>query len=208
MGHLLFIDSPLNAGFSRYGNRHGDQQVSSTSQATDHLLNFLYNFYIEFPHLKKCPVYLTGESFAGHYIPNLANKILNNQLYQLGIKLVGIAIGDGWVDPLNQVNYYDSYLYSTGIVSAKFRDTLTWYQTHSMVNILKNSYKNATNYFDFISNNKTTCEQYLGNISTYNFRNYDGVDRSFADFLTAHKNDLGADVDYLSGNDKIYTAFV
>lgn len=45
MGHTLFIDSPLNAGFSFHGDRHGKDQVSSTGQATDHLINFLSNFY-------------------------------------------------------------------------------------------------------------------------------------------------------------------
>lgn len=45
MGHTLFIDSPLNAGFSYHGDRHGKEQVSSTGQATDHLINFLSNFY-------------------------------------------------------------------------------------------------------------------------------------------------------------------
>lgn len=61
MGHMLFIDSPLNVGFSfKPGDRHGADQVSNTDQATDHLLNFLYNFYIDFPNLKASPLYITG----------------------------------------------------------------------------------------------------------------------------------------------------
>lgn len=44
-GHLLCIDSPLNAGFSYNGNRTGKEQVSNTYTATSHLMNFLYNFY-------------------------------------------------------------------------------------------------------------------------------------------------------------------
>lgn len=83
VGHVLFIDSPLNAGFSYSGgDRHGKDQVSSTSQATNHLLNFLSNFYKEFPSLKKSPLYIAGESFAGHYIPNLARKILTNTTFR------------------------------------------------------------------------------------------------------------------------------
>jgi serine carboxypeptidase-like clade 2 len=78
MGHVLFIDSPLNVGFSYQGDRKGGDQVSSTKQATDHLMNFLYNFYNEYPSLRKSPLYITGESFAGHYIPNLAAKIITN----------------------------------------------------------------------------------------------------------------------------------
>lgn len=55
------------------------------------------------------------------------------------------------------------------------------------MNIYEGKYQNATNYFDFLTNNDTTPEVYWGNISTYNFRNYDGLDLSFAKFLTNNK---------------------
>jgi glycosyltransferase involved in cell wall biosynthesis len=51
------------------------------------------------------------------------------------ITFEGVAIGDGWTDPVNQMNFYDSYLYSVGIVSNKFRDTCTWFQTQAIQNI-------------------------------------------------------------------------
>lgn len=122
------------------------------------MINFLYNFYDEFKSLRNCPVYITGESFAGHYIPNLAKKIAQNSSFvrSTGFRLVGVSIGDGWTDPINQINYYDSYLWSVGVVSNKFRDVCTWFQTHAIVNIYEGNYKNATNYFDFLTNNDTT----------------------------------------------------
>lgn len=102
-------------------------------------MNFLSNFYKRWPQLKTNPLYITGESFAGHYIPNLARKIIFNA--SLGINLKGVAIGDGWTDPINQVNYYDSYLWSVGVIGNKFRDTCNWYQTHSVVNIYQANYQ-------------------------------------------------------------------
>ncbi len=59
------------------------------------------------------------------------------------VNLKGVAIGDGWVDPVNQFNYYDSLLYSVGIVSNRFRDTIRWFQTQGIINILKDSYENV-----------------------------------------------------------------
>ena len=49
----------------------------------------------------------------------------------------------------------------------------------------------------------------MGNISMFNFRNYDGMDESFAKFLNDNKQTLGVDpaLEYLPGNDLIYTAF-
>ena len=123
------------------------------------------------------------------------------------VKIAGIAIGDGWTDPVNQVNFYDSYLWSVGVVSNKFRDTCTWYQTHSIINIYEGNFQNATDYFNFISDNKETPELYMGNISMFNFRNYDGIDRSFVQFLNANKAEFGATQDYLNGNPQIYAAF-
>ena len=140
MGHLLFVDSPLNVGFSwAEGDRKGAKQVNSTLQATDHLVNFLSNFYKSWPSLKASPLYLIGESFAGHYIPNFAKKISFNN--SLGFNLQGVAIGDGWTDPVNQVNYYDSYLWSVGVIANKFRDTCSWYQTRSIINIYEGNHQ-------------------------------------------------------------------
>lgn len=210
MGHMVFVDSPLNVGFSYNGdNREGKEQVSSANQAADHLLNFLYNFYIEFPTLKASPLYITGESFGGHYVPAFANRLISNETFirDTGVKLAGISIGDGWTDPVNQVNFYDSYAWSVGCVDRKFRDVLTWYQTNAIVNMYDGKYANATSFFDFITNNDTTPEKYMGGISTFNFRNYDGLDETFAKFLEDNKGEFGATVKYLPGNDFIYTAF-
>lgn len=88
-----------------------------------------------------------------------------------------------------------------GVVANKFRDVCTWYQTNAIINIYESNYQNATNYFDFLTNNDTTPETYFGNISMFNFRNYDGLDESFAEFLNKHRSDLGATVEYLPGND-------
>jgi carboxypeptidase C (cathepsin A) len=141
LGHLLFLDSPLNVGFSYSDtDRRGAKQVSSTDEATNHIINFLYNFYRKWPQLKANPLYLTGESFAGHYLPNLAKKIAYNNT-ALGFNLQGVAIGDGWTDPLNQVNYYDSYLWSVGVIGNKFRDTCNWFQTQSVINIYEGNYQ-------------------------------------------------------------------
>lgn len=111
-------------------------------------------------------------------MPNFARKIIDNTTFrgETGVNLKGISIGDGWTDPINQINYYDSYLSSVGVVANKFRDVCTWFQTNGIINIYEGNYQNATQYFDFLTNNDTTPEVYFGNISMFNFRNYDGID--------------------------------
>jgi len=203
----MCIDSPLNVGFSYYGDRNGTTQVNSTDQATNHLVNFLVNFYETWPELAKSPLIITGESFAGHYIPVLAKKLLTND--SIKFKVGGVSIGDGWTDPINQVNYYDTYLWSVGVIDRGFRDTCAWFQTNSIINMYEGDYQKATDYFDFITNNDTTPETYMGGISIFNFRNYDDGDDSFADVLEKNKAVFGVkpEVKFMPGNDQIYTAF-
>jgi carboxypeptidase C (cathepsin A) len=59
LGHTLFIDQPINVGFS-YSTYKNKPEVSSAREAADHLLNFLNNLYIQWPSLKSSPLYITG----------------------------------------------------------------------------------------------------------------------------------------------------
>ena len=48
LGHTIFIDQPLTEGFSYVKNKD-IPLVSSADQAADHLINFLYNLYKQWP---------------------------------------------------------------------------------------------------------------------------------------------------------------
>lgn len=91
------------------------------------------------------PLYINGESFGGRYAVGLAELLLNNATFRAQIKLSlkGVIISSGWMDPSNQLNYYDSLLYSTGIVSNRFRDVCSSIQTKGIVNIYKSLFANV-----------------------------------------------------------------
>lgn len=138
---MLYVDQPLDVGFSYSANRTG-KKVTDSKQGAQHLLNFLYNFYSTWPALAKSPLYIFGESFGGHYVPPFAKLIFENKTFTTtkGVVLKGIGLGDGLVDPLNQFNFYDSLLYSVGIVSNKFRDVCTLVQAQGMISIYRKDY--------------------------------------------------------------------
>lgn len=53
---------------------------------------------IETPiHLRR-RFYITGESYAGHYIPAIGHALLKQPIQ--GLNFQGVAIGNGWVDPV------------------------------------------------------------------------------------------------------------
>lgn len=92
MANVLFLESPAGVGFS-YSNTTSDYNVGDTRTAAD-AHTFLVNWFERFPEYKSRDFYLTGESYAGHYVPQLANLILlnNKKTNQTLINLKGIAV--------------------------------------------------------------------------------------------------------------------
>lgn len=89
--NLVFIDQPLGTGFSRCTNpmhyARNEDMVSET------FFNFLKAFYKKYPEFNKRPLYITGESYAGHYIPAISHYIINHPTDEINFK--GLAIGNG-----------------------------------------------------------------------------------------------------------------
>ncbi|RIA89478.1 Alpha/Beta hydrolase protein [Glomus cerebriforme] len=108
--NVLYVDQPVGTGFS-FTNQYN--YVNNVTQIPQQFLIFLDKFFEIFPEYSQDDLYLAGESFAGTYIPYIANGILkrnyetktpNNRKYNLR----GIAIGNGWIDPISQYHsYYD-----------------------------------------------------------------------------------------------------
>jgi len=133
--YTLYIDQPVGTGlaFTTSGNYpDNDQRVNQD----------FYYFLTEFmklhattlgvtpekhgndkiiiPTLQR-PLYFSGESHAGHYIPSMMNYIRKQNLYLSALKnqngvympLTGAAIGNGWIDPYYQYSAHEvAYGYS------------------------------------------------------------------------------------------------
>jgi hypothetical protein len=79
----------------------------------------LEGFYGIFPELLKQELYITGESYGGHYVPGFAAYIHahNARVAESGgmhVPLAGMAIGDGWIDPVNMIPAYPDMIYNFG----------------------------------------------------------------------------------------------
>ncbi|XP_034840879.1 venom serine carboxypeptidase-like [Maniola hyperantus] len=95
---LLFIDNPVGTGFSFTDSDDG----YSTNQTAigENLYKALQQFFTIFPELRKAPFIIAGESYAGKHIPSVAIQILWHKDKDQPINLQGIAIGNGFVDPV------------------------------------------------------------------------------------------------------------
>ncbi|CAF5088779.1 unnamed protein product, partial [Rotaria sp. Silwood1] len=99
--NLLFIDQPVGTGFSYIDN---DSFIHELDEVVNHFVSFLDRYIEVFPELLQNDIYLAGESFAAQYIPYIAHEILAKRS---NLKLRGLLIGNGWIDP---VTIYELYL--------------------------------------------------------------------------------------------------
>ncbi|KAK3006138.1 hypothetical protein RJ639_015681 [Escallonia herrerae] len=97
--NVIFLESPAGVGFS-YSNTSSDYHHTGDKSTANDAYTFLVNWLERFPQYKTRDFYITGESYAGHYVPQLAYTILlNNKVTnQTVINLKGIAKGllDYW----------------------------------------------------------------------------------------------------------------
>ncbi|BGP44767.1 Cell death protease [Rhodotorula kratochvilovae] len=109
--NVLFLDQPAGTGFS-YVTKNDD--VRELAAAADHVVAFLANFYKVFPEFSYMDTYIAGESYAGQYIPYIADAIEKTTL--IPTRLKGLLIGNGWISPREQYPAYLTYLEREGLV--------------------------------------------------------------------------------------------
>ena len=90
------------------------------------MLDFLQAFFRSRPELKGRDFFVTGESYAGHYVPAVASKVFHASSKEKNsdINLVGLAIGNGLTDPAIQYGAYADFAYSVKLISSSTRDNI------------------------------------------------------------------------------------
>ncbi|KAL3597039.1 hypothetical protein D5086_008676 [Populus alba] len=158
VANLLFLETPAGVGFS-YSNRSSDLLDTGDIRTAKDSLEFLVGWMNRFPRYKNREVYLTGESYAGHYVPQLAREIMMyNKRSKHPINLKGFMVGNAVTD-----NYYDNL------------GTVTYWWSHAMIS--DRTYQQLINTCDFRRQKESVeCEslysyamdQEFGNIDQYN----------------------------------------
>ncbi|KAF2466235.1 carboxypeptidase Y-like protein A [Lindgomyces ingoldianus] len=96
---VIFLDQPVNVGYSYSGG-----SVSNTVAAGKDVYALLTLFFKQFPEYAEQSFHISGESYAGHYIPVFASEILSHK--KRNINLQSVLIGNGLTDGLTQYEYY------------------------------------------------------------------------------------------------------
>ncbi|XP_027369189.1 serine carboxypeptidase 24-like isoform X1 [Abrus precatorius] len=153
--NILFLESPAGVGFS-YTNTSSDLKTSGDKRTAQDALIFLIRWMSRFPQYKYREFYITGESYAGHYVPQLAKKIHDyNKMNPLVINLKGFMVGNAVTDS-----------YNDGI------GTVTYWWSHSLIS--DQSYKSILKYCNFTAEETSKkCDDAWNYAVTYEFGNID-----------------------------------
>lgn len=120
---MIYVDQPINTGFS-YSDNPEDRCYDEECVSND-MLDFMVALLDARPELKNRDLYITGESYAGHYVPAVSYKLFKAiQKDALEISLKGLAIGNGLTYPAIQYGAYPDFAYQHGLLSETSRDRM------------------------------------------------------------------------------------
>ncbi|KAL4461325.1 hypothetical protein ABPG72_016123 [Tetrahymena utriculariae] len=123
--NLLYVDQPVGTGFS---HASFGELVTTEEGVRRDFYSFLTQFFDKYPQYIGREFYISGESYAGQYIPAISSKILEETNPK--INLQGIAIGNGWVDPYYQQPAYADYAFAKNLITEKkYKSVLSQFKT-------------------------------------------------------------------------------
>ncbi|KAJ7531099.1 hypothetical protein O6H91_14G032200 [Diphasiastrum complanatum] len=114
VANILYLESPAGVGFS-YSNSTFDYDFPGDNQTAEDSFKFLQLWLARFPQYKGRDFYMIGESYAGHYIPQLAQvifergKLSSQQPFKFKGFMVGNAVMDDFQDFRGRYDYWWSH---------------------------------------------------------------------------------------------------
>ncbi|KAL6337649.1 hypothetical protein AAG906_037242 [Vitis piasezkii] len=110
----VISESPAGTGFSYSANTSFYTNLNDEITARDNLV-FLKNWFIKFPQYKNSELFIAGESYAGHYVPQLAQLIVQSKVK---FNLKGVAVNRNPLLEFNtDFNSRAEYMWSHGLIS-------------------------------------------------------------------------------------------
>ncbi|KAL1209786.1 Serine carboxypeptidase-like 35 [Cardamine amara subsp. amara] len=124
--NMLFLEAPVGVGFS-YTNNSMDLRKLGDQVTAEDSLAFLINWFMRFPEFRSNEFYITGESYAGHYVPQLAEVIFDRNkkvTRDSHINLKGFMIGNAVINEGTDMAGLVDYAWSHAIISDEVHNNI------------------------------------------------------------------------------------
>ncbi|OAY48026.1 serine carboxypeptidase-like 45 [Manihot esculenta] len=114
--NMLYLETPVGVGFSYATDSSSYVAMDDEATARDNAA-FLQRWFKKFPQYRHRDLFITGESYAGHYIPQLAKLMIEINRKEKLFHLKGIALGNPVLEFATDLNSRAEYLWSHGLIS-------------------------------------------------------------------------------------------
>lgn len=142
--NMIYIDNPVGTGYSLTKNGYAKNETKVGADLYEALLQFFQMF----PKLQQNEFFVSGESYAGKYVPAISYTIhKNNPSAAQKINFAGMAIGNGLSDPEHQFKYGE-YLYQLGIIDGAGRKLFQDAEAQAVSFIQKKEWLSAFQVFN------------------------------------------------------------
>lgn len=117
--NVIFLEQPLGVGFS---NANPKDEPQNMEDMQEHFWQFIVKWIHlpQFDKYRKRPLYISGESYGGHWVPYISAKLYHEDNPDINFR--GLAIGNGWMSPtktyLNYGNFASQHPEQTGFTPA------------------------------------------------------------------------------------------
>ncbi|PAN37635.1 hypothetical protein PAHAL_7G099800 [Panicum hallii] len=117
VSNIMYLDSPAGVGMS-YSLNKSDYTTGDLKTAAD-AHTFLLKWFELYPEFQSNPFYISGESYAGVYIPTLADEVVRGieKGVEPRINFKGYLIGNAFTDVDYDFNSFVPFAHGMGLIS-------------------------------------------------------------------------------------------
>ncbi len=93
---MVFIEAPCGVGFSYSSDGTGDDYKTDDDQTANDNYQLIQQFFTRFPQYRSNELYITSESYGGHYMPTLAKVLVDKNATgaDAPLNFKGFAVGN------------------------------------------------------------------------------------------------------------------